>query len=42
VTRNLLLGSGDFRIEATGVGDRGGNMAHGNGNPAQCLNVGCR
>ena len=43
LTRNLSLRNGDFGIEAVpGVTDGGGNTAHGNGNPAQCLNVACR
>lgn len=43
LTRNLALRNGDFGIEAVpGVMDGGGNKAHGNGNPAQCLNVACR
>jgi parallel beta-helix repeat protein len=43
LTRNLSLRNGDFGIEAVaGVTDGGGNKAHGNGNPAQCLNVACR
>jgi parallel beta-helix repeat protein len=42
VTRNLSLRNGDLGIEAVaGVTDGGGNKAHGNGNPAQCLNVAC-
>jgi parallel beta-helix repeat protein len=43
LTRNLLLRNGDLGIEAVpGVIDGGGNQAHGNGNPAQCLNVACQ
>ena len=40
--RNLALRNGDLGIEAVfSVIDRGGNKAHGNGNPLQCLNVVC-
>jgi parallel beta-helix repeat protein len=43
LTRNLSLRNGDLGIEAVpGITDGGGNKAHGNGNPAQCLNVACR
>jgi parallel beta-helix repeat protein len=43
VTRNLSLRNGDLGIEAVaGITDGGGNKAHHNGNPAQCLNVACR
>ncbi len=42
LTRNLALNNGDLGIEAVpGVTDGGGNRAAGNGNPAQCTNVGC-
>jgi nitrous oxidase accessory protein NosD len=41
--RNVADRNGDLGIEAvTGVTDGGHNRAHGNGNPAQCLNVICR
>ena len=40
---NKAIRNGDFGIEAVpGVTDGGGNKAHANGNPAQCLNVACR
>ena len=43
LTRNLSLRNGDLGIEAVpGITDGGGNKAHGNGNPLQCLNVACR
>lgn len=43
VTRNLSLRNGDLGIEAvSGITDGGGNKAHGNVNPAQCLGVACR
>jgi hypothetical protein len=43
LTRNLSLQNGDLGIEAVpGVIDGGGNKAHGNGNPAQCLNLACQ
>jgi parallel beta-helix repeat protein len=43
VTRNTANRNGDLGIEAVpGVIDGGGNKAHGNGNPAQCVNVSCK
>jgi Right handed beta helix region len=40
--RNVANRNDDLGIEAvTGVTDGGHNRAHGNGNPAQCLNVSC-
>jgi parallel beta-helix repeat protein len=43
LTGNLSLQNGDLGIEAVpGVIDGGGNKAHGNGNPAQCLNLACQ
>ena len=42
LTRNRAMRNADFGIEAvSGVIDGGGNRAHGNGNPAQCVNVAC-
>jgi parallel beta-helix repeat protein len=39
---NRTDGNGDLGIEAVaGVRDGGGNVAAGNGNPAQCVNVAC-
>jgi parallel beta-helix repeat protein len=41
--RNRAKRNGDYGIEAVpGVIDGGGNRVFGNGNPAQCLNVGCK
>ena len=43
MVQNLSLHNGDVGIEAVpGVIDDGGNTAHGNGNPAQCLNLACQ
>ena len=43
ISKNFANFNGDFGIEAEpGVTDGRGNKAHGNGNPAQCLNVRCR
>jgi parallel beta-helix repeat protein len=43
VARNKANVNVDLGIEAVpGVIDGGGNKAHGNGNPAQCINVSCR
>ena len=43
VARNKAHHNGDYGVEAVpGVTDGGGNKAHGNGNPLQCLNVSCR
>jgi parallel beta-helix repeat protein len=43
LTRNSANRNGDFGIEAiSGVVDGGGNIAFGNGNPLQCLNVFCK
>jgi parallel beta-helix repeat protein len=40
---NAANNNGDYGIEAVGgVIDGGGNKAHGNGNPAQCLNILCK
>jgi parallel beta-helix repeat protein len=40
--KNRAVRSGDLGIEAVpGVIDRGGNKAHGNGDPRQCTNVAC-
>lgn len=42
LTRNTATKNLDFGIDAVpGVIDGGGNRARGNGNPAQCANVGC-
>ncbi len=42
LTRNRAANNGDLGIEAVlGVNDGGGNRAHGNGNPLQCLNIVC-
>jgi hypothetical protein len=42
VTGNVADHNHDLRIEAVpGVVDGGGNHANGNGNPAQCTDVGC-
>ncbi|NNF54280.1 MAG: hypothetical protein HKN03_07540 [Acidimicrobiales bacterium] len=42
LTKNTANNNNDYGIEALpGVTDGGGNMAAGNGNPAQCLNVAC-
>jgi parallel beta-helix repeat protein len=42
ITRNTANFNADLGIEAvTGVTDGGGNRAHGNGNPAQCIGVSC-
>ena len=42
LTGNLALHNGDLGIEAVaGVIDGGKNHAHGNGNPAQCVNITC-
>jgi parallel beta-helix repeat protein len=42
VTDNLAINNFDLGIDAVaGVIDGGGNRAHGNGNPAQCVNVLC-
>jgi hypothetical protein len=43
VSRNVALRNGAFGIEAVaGVIDGGGNIAHGNGDPLQCLRIACR
>ena len=43
IARNKAHHNGDLGIEAVpGVTDGGGNKAHGNGNPLQCLNVSCK
>ncbi len=43
ITGNHAVHNRDLGIEAVlGVVDGGGNKAHGNGNPAQCLNVVCK
>jgi len=42
LTGNLALHNGDLGIEAVaGVIEGGKNHAHGNGNPAQCVNITC-
>jgi parallel beta-helix repeat protein len=42
LTRNRAVNNGDLGIDAVfGVNDGGGNRAHGNGNPLQCVNVVC-
>jgi large repetitive protein len=42
LTRNRAVNNGGLGIEAVlGVNDGGGNRAHGNGNPLQCLNIVC-
>jgi parallel beta-helix repeat protein len=42
LTGNRAVRNADLGIEAIGgVTDRGGNRAHGNGDPRQCLNVVC-
>ena len=43
IARNKANVNVDLGIEAVpGVNDGGGNKAHGNGNPAQCVNVSCK
>jgi hypothetical protein len=43
VARNVAVNNGEFGVEALpGIIDGGGNRAHGNSNPAQCLNITCR
>jgi parallel beta-helix repeat protein len=43
IARNKANVNADLGIEAVpGVIDGGGNRAHGNGNPAQCVNVSCK
>lgn len=43
VTANVALHNANLGIEAVpGVVDGGGNLAAGNGNPAQCTNISCR
>jgi parallel beta-helix repeat protein len=42
LTRNRASRNGGFGIQAVpGVNDGGGNRAHGNGNPLQCVNIVC-
>jgi parallel beta-helix repeat protein len=41
LVRNVAYSNGDYGIEAVPGADGGGNVASGNGNPAQCLNVAC-
>jgi parallel beta-helix repeat protein len=42
LTRNRAVNNGDLGIEAVlGVNDGGGNRAHRNGNPLQCVNIVC-
>ena len=42
LTRNRAAHNGGFGIQAVlGVNDGGGNRAHGNGNPLQCVNIVC-
>lgn len=40
-TNNLAIGNAGYGIEGYGVTDGGGNVAQGNGQPAQCLGVTC-
>ena len=43
LVRNRAVGNDDLGIEAVfGVIDGGGNLASGNGDPRQCVNVRCR
>jgi hypothetical protein len=43
VTRNVALRNGALGIEAVaGTIDGGGNIAHANGDPLQCLRIACR
>jgi len=43
ISNNLANFNGDLGIEAVpGVTDGGGNKAHANGNPLQCLNIRCK
>ena len=42
ITGNIANNNGDLGIEAVpGTTDGGGNLASGNGNPAQCVGVSC-
>jgi parallel beta-helix repeat protein len=42
LTRNRAAHNGGFGIQGVpGVNDGGGNRAHGNGNPLQCVNIIC-
>jgi parallel beta-helix repeat protein len=42
LTRNRAVNNGDLGIDAVfGVNDGGGNRAHRNGNPLQCVNIVC-
>jgi parallel beta-helix repeat protein len=42
LARNRAANNGGFGIQAVaGVNDGGGNRAHGNGNPLQCVNIVC-
>jgi hypothetical protein len=42
LTRDLAFHNGDLGIDAVaGTIDGGGNRAHANGNPAQCVGVSC-
>jgi hypothetical protein len=43
LTGNRAVRNADLGIEAVrGVTDGGGNIARGNGDPRQCVNVACR
>jgi parallel beta-helix repeat protein len=41
IVRNTAINNGDYGIEAVPGVTATGNIARGNGNPAQCLNVAC-
>ena len=41
IVRNTAINNGDYGIEAVPGVSATGNIACGNGNPAQCLNVAC-
>ena len=41
IVRNTAISNGDYGIEAVPGVIATGNVARGNGNPAQCLNVAC-
>ncbi|HEY5249204.1 MAG TPA: right-handed parallel beta-helix repeat-containing protein, partial [Dermatophilaceae bacterium] len=41
IAHNTAIGNAGYGIEAHGAVDGGGNIARGNGNPAQCLGVVC-
>jgi parallel beta-helix repeat protein len=43
LARNIANHNGELGIDAVvGVVDGGGNRAHGNGDPAECVNISCR